>query len=91
MTSPHAEQDPATPTLTGAGIDPAARERALLMLNLALEACRVARPGDTATVALGRLADHLAPAGIAPGPWRRCLAHAAGELAALQPMEGVRR
>jgi hypothetical protein len=60
------------------------------MLGLALEACRSARPGDTAAVALGRLADHLAPAGIAPGAWRRCLAHVAGELEGLLPPGGHR-
>ncbi len=83
MPAPYAEEESAAQTVAGTDLDPAVRERALLMLDLALEACRAARPGDTATVALGRLADHLAPTGIAPGAWRRCLAHAAGELEAL--------
>jgi hypothetical protein len=69
-------------------LDLAARERALLMLNLALEASRAARPGDTAAVALGRLADHLTPDAIAPGAWRRCLAHVSAELEALLASAG---
>ncbi|MCU0935004.1 MAG: hypothetical protein MUF66_02780 [Gammaproteobacteria bacterium] len=79
-----AEAEPGSPPAPLAA-DAAARERALLMLGLTLEACRSARPGDTPAVALGRLADHLAPAGIAPGAWRRCLAHVAGELEGLLP------
>lgn len=90
MPAPNAEEDPTGQMVPGTDLDPALRERALLMLDLALEACRAARPGDTATVALGRLADHLAPTGIAPGAWRRCLAHAAGELEALLPPGGGR-